>query len=495
MTTFVTTAFGKLEGRVVDGVRTFLGVPFAKAPVGELRFRDPQLIGAWEHTLPALGYAKDPMQNNLVLGPEFFSEDCLYLNIWAPETAGTDTPVMVWIPGGAFAVGGAGAVKPEGPSTYDCHAIAKETGNIVVSASYRLNVFGFLNLSGFSDRFEDNLGMKDIVMALRWVRETIGAFGGDAGNVTVFGESAGGEAISALMLIDEALPLFRKAIIQSNCYGSFYTPQEEREICEKYLEFAGLDTENAAGLLDLPYETLLEANKKLDAFVAVNFFGRCSFCPVVDGVYLKDFPTLAEYGGLGKPVLLGSNKSEGNFQVISGWSDAETLTPRLLRRLTPDARGKLLANYPSLPSLPAFGELLTDVMYTFPKIRHAERLAAGGNAVYVYRFDYYTPVLEKLGLFACHVSEMLPLFEVKTDPFRQFYLGSEEEVHEIGTRMRAYWGNFARCGDPNGEGLAAWTPYTQDTRDTLVINKADKLVSDAEAEIRRRFEGLDRVLI
>ncbi|MDR1692733.1 MAG: carboxylesterase family protein [Oscillospiraceae bacterium] len=495
MTTVVNTSFGALEGTVADGVRRFLGVPFAKAPVGALRFREPQPLEPWEGVRQAFGYAKDPIQSNLALGPEHFSEDCLYLNVWAPEGAGPDAPVMVWIPGGAFASGGAGAFKPEGPASYDCHAMAKETGNIVVSVSYRLNVFGFLNLSGFSPRFDDHLGMKDIVFALRWVSEAIRGFGGDPANVTVFGESAGGEAISALMLIDEAGPLFHKAIIQSNCYGSFYTVEEEREICEKYLEFAGLDAGHAEGLLELPYARLLEANKKLDEYVLVRFFGRCSFCPVADGVYLRGFPTLSSYVGQTKPVLLGSNKSEGNFQAAAGWKDVDALTQPLLRRLAPDTAAHVLAQYPELPSLAAFGELLTDVMYAFPKLRHAEQLCAGDGPVYLYRFDYYTPVMEGFGLYACHVAEMLPLFELQTPPFRQFYAGSEDEVHEIGLRMRAYWGNFARSGDPNGAGLIRWEPYNLETRQTLVINKTDELVSDAEAAIRERYAGIERILL
>ena len=179
MTTFVNTPFGALEGTEQDGVYRFLGVPFAEKPLGELRFRAPQMVRPWPETRQATGYEKDPMQANLVLGPEHYSEDCLYLNLWVPETTAKKLPVMVWVPGGAFATGGSGAVDPEGPSIYDCQQLAKDGGCIVVSISYRLNVFGFLNLSQFSSRFDDNIGMRDIIMALRWVQEAIASFGGD----------------------------------------------------------------------------------------------------------------------------------------------------------------------------------------------------------------------------------------------------------------------------------------------------------------------------
>lgn len=280
---------------------------------------------------------------------------------------------------------------------YDCQQMAKDAGCIVVSISYRLNVFGFLNLSSFSDRFDDNIGMKDIIMSLRWVHAAIASFGGDPDNVTLVGESAGGEAISALMLIDEARPYFHKAIIESNCFGSFYTVEEEREICSLYLSFAGLGENEAEGLLELPYSKLFEAEHALDAYVAEHYTGRCSFCPVVDGVFLKDFPTLADFSDEDKPVLVGTNRNEGNFQAEYTWLDAEKYAPLVLQRLSPERREALLAHYPGLPSKAAFGELLTDVMYAFPKIRFAERLSRGKAPVYVYRFDYYTAVQELLG--------------------------------------------------------------------------------------------------
>lgn len=349
MTTFVNTPFGALEGTEQDGVYRFLGVPFAEKPLGELRFRAPQMVRPWTETRQATGYEKDPMQANLVLGPEHYSEDCLYLNLWVPETTAKKLPVMVWVPGGAFATGGSGAVDPEGPSIYDCQQLAKDGGCIVVSISYRLNVFGFLNLSQFSSRFDDNIGMRDIIMALRWVQEAIASFGGDPENVTLVGESAGGEAISALLLIDEAKPYFHKAIIESNCFGSFYTQEEEREICELYLQYAGLTADKAEGLLTLPYEKLIEAGRALDAYVAEHYTGRCSFCPVVDGTFLRDFPTLADFSGLDKPVLVGTNRSEGNFQAAFTWLDPAKYAPTLLRRLTPARRAALLAQYPALP--------------------------------------------------------------------------------------------------------------------------------------------------
>lgn len=495
MNTLVHTPFGAMEGVPGEGAVRFLGVPFAQKPLGDLRFRAPQPVEPWPDVRSAKGFAPDPMQDYRGLAPECFSEDCLYLNIWVPDGLTAPAPVMVWIPGGAFATGGSGALAPEGPTAYDCERIARNTGCVLVSVSYRLNVFGFLNLSEFSPRFDDNVGMKDIIAALRWVHEAIGAFGGDRDNVTLFGESAGGCAISALLLIDEAVPYFHKAIIESNCFDSFYTVEEEREICRQYLKFAGLKEENAEGLLSLPYETLFQAGRALDQYVWEHYMGRCSFCPVVDGVFLKDFPTLADFTGLGKPVLVGSNRSEGNFQAAYTWPDGEKYAPLLLQRLSKERQEALYACYPGLPERAVFGEMLTDVMYTLPKLRFAQRLSQGGNPVYVYRFDYYTAVLESLKLYACHVAELLPLFEVATPNFRPLFAGSEEVVREIGTRMHRYWGAFARSGSPSVPGLTEWKPYTEQSRSTLVIDREDRLEDDPEKEVRLRYEGLERLLI
>lgn len=498
MTQPIQTPFGLVSGAAHEGVTRYLGVPFAKPPVGDLRFRDPQLPQPWSGVLEAVGYRKDPIQRNLELDVSHYSEDCLYLNIWVPDTEEKKRPVLVWVPGGAFSNGGSGAPTPEGPSQYDCEIIARDTGCVVVSISYRLNVFGFLNFSRYSSRFDDNLGMKDIVMALEWVNKAVPAFGGDENNVTVFGESAGGEAITALLLMDSARPYFHKAIVESNCFGSFYTVEEEREITDRFLGYLDIDPAAPEALLDLPYEKLMEACTKLDESIwAGDYFGRCTFCPVVDGEFLRDFPTLSAFEGLDKPVLIGSNKGEAHFQVLLyQWKDEEfdACAGKTLRRLPEEDRAPILAPYEADRNRHGLGELLTDVMYTFPKVRFAEH-ACVQTPVYLYRYDYVTPVCEKMGLGACHVTELLPLFGLKIPPYGAFAAGDEEMMHTIGTRMRRYWGAFARTGRPDVEGQTKWEPYDLERRSTLVINRADALLQDPEREVRQRFAHVERVLI
>lgn len=496
MADLIQTPFGPISGTEENGVAKFLGIPYAKPPVGDLRFRAPQMVEPWQEPLAAVRYAKDPMQRNAALGPEHYSEDCLYLNIWVPEHTEEKLPVMVWIPGGAYATGGSGAHRPEGPSLYECANMARDTGCVIVSVSYRLNVFGFLNLSRYSSRFDDDLGMKDLVTALKWVNRAIAAFGGDPENVTVFGESAGGGAISALLMMDEAAPYFHKAIIQSNCFGSFYTPEEEHEVAAKYLEFVGLDTSKAEKLPDLPYDRLLAGVDQLTGYVLARHFGKCAFCPVVDGSFIRDIPTLADLDRLGKPVLVGSNRNEGNF-LVSSYKMTEDKTAALgqalLARLPEARRDALLAAYP-FPKRQALADLLTDVMYTMPKLRFAEHLSRQGR-VYVYRYDYVTPLMGLMGLKACHVAEMLPLFDLTAKPYGTLTLGARGAMRRIGARMRRYWGSFARNGVPAVPGQAEWTPYDNADRFTLVIGGKDRLVSDPDAGVRARFDGIDRVLL
>ncbi len=496
MDTKVSTPYGTLQGIEEKDSYCFRGIPYAKPPVGELRFRSPQEPDAWEGVRDASRFAKDPMQRYMGRGPECYSEDCLYVNVWVPKGAEGPLPVMVWIPGGAYATGGVGALSPEGPSLYECNILAKDMQAVIVAVSYRLNVFGFLNLSKFNARFEDDLGLKDLLAALRWVQKCAASFGGDPDNVTIFGESAGAGAISTLMVMPAAEPLFHKAIMQSNCFGSYYTPAEEEDICRRYLELLGLDAGRAEELLGIDYPALYDAADKLTAYALQTYFPRCTFCPVVDGTFVTDYPTLAALDRQPKPVLIGSNRNEGNFLVMtSDWAskDPEGLSRYAFHRLPNEQAEALAASYPQAGKQ-TLADVLTEVMYTFPKLRFAEHASRSAN-VYVYRYDFVTPLMKRMKLFACHIAEMLPLFDLKAKPYGSLGMFARGKLKAIGTRMRRYWGAFARTGRPEVPGQIEWKPYDEKDRCTLVIDAQDRLVPDAESECRKRFEGIERVVV
>lgn len=495
----VTTPLGRVEGFSENGLIKFLGLPFAKAPLGELRFRRPQPIEPWDGVYEAADFRKNPMQVNLLYGPSCFSEDCLYLNIFVPEHAeGTRLPVMLWIPGGAYASGGSGRTVPNGPAEYDCSNIARDSKCLLVSMSYRLGVFGFLNLHRYSDRFDDHVGMWDIIEAMKWINRNISAFGGDPDNVTIFGESAGGGAVSALLFCDAAKPYFHKAIIESNCWESFYDVEMEDLLVRKYLEYASLTPETVEDLLKLSYEEIFAAQKKLDSLIYKEYFLRCTFAPVIDGEFISDFPTLGSVKGLDKPVLVGSTHDEGQFLVAAYMTkpeDTGKLADVLMKDVPKPVSDYLLSHY-EFPSLHSLGQLLTDVMYTFPLIRFAEHMTREADApVFVYQYCYVTPFQQKTKLLACHVSDLIALFPMQNPPYSDWRVGDNDNLETIGKRMRQYWGGFARTGVPQAEGLIEWKPYDEKSRLAMIFNAEDKLVSDHEPEVRRIYEGVDRIEI
>jgi len=488
----VDTVKGKIEGSRDGNTIRFAGIPYAKAPVGALRFRSPESIAPWEGVYKATGYKKDPMQYSRKKPFSDFSEDCLYLNIWVPEDNNKKYPVLVWIPGGAYAIGGSGASTAEGPSLYEGAPMAKDMDAIVVTISYRLNVFGFLNLSSFSNRFEDNLGLKDIIKALEWIKENIEAFNGENDNITLFGESAGAGCISTLLMMNSARNLFNRVIMQSNCLGSYYTVEEELQLCKKYLEILDIDEDHADELLNKSYEELYNASSKLDEYALKEFFPRCTFCPVVDKAYVSDYPTLGDFQVSNIDVLIGSNRYEGNFlrkSMNMTKKDSVTIAKNALHRLSDNKVKEILSKY-ALPGKQAIADVITDVMYTFPKIRLAERFSDHGT-VYMYRYDYSTPMMKLLGYKACHVAEMIPLWNINMPPFDLLRAFGESSILRIGKRMRRYWGSFAATGVPS----ESWKPYNKNDRFTMIIDKNDRLDKNPEIDCLKKYEGLDRVVV
>ena len=257
----VKTKYGMVEGFRKDGCRVYLGIPFAKPPVGPLMFRHPAEPEPWEGVLKADRGGRNPVQVQGAFSRGNNSLDCLYLNVFVPEEdADTARPVMVWVYGGAYSRGGAGAPK-EGNTeiAYDFCRFARETRTVVVTFNYRLNLYGFLNLACLSRRFDRNNGLFDQIQALKFVRENIAAFGGDAGNVTVFGQSAGGACILALMSMPETEGLFHKAIVQSACIDHFFTEEESRARTKLYLKHMRI--RHLSELFEVSAERVMAVNR------------------------------------------------------------------------------------------------------------------------------------------------------------------------------------------------------------------------------------------
>lgn len=297
-----------------------MGIPFAKPPVGVLSFKHPLPPEKWEGVLDATSGSKNPVQHVGHTGSPNMSQDCLYMNIFVPKTEKTNLPVLVWIFGGSYAEGGAGAREENGERLlYDVSKIAVETESIVVTFNYRLNLYGFLNLSFMEEnsdgensansakekRFDRNCGLFDQIFALKFISENIEAFGGDKENVTLFGQSAGGACILALMTMEEASPLFQKAYVMSACIEHFFTEEESRKNTRRYLKHLNIKENELDKLFSLSPEQVVAANKKFTSEMRFKRFElRCAFSPTIDGITLKGEPKKNAMDST-KPLLIG----------------------------------------------------------------------------------------------------------------------------------------------------------------------------------------------
>lgn len=472
----------KFQGIEEKSVQKYLGIPYAKAPMGELRFKAPQKITDNNKTIRSVSYPANPIQKGL----DDTSEDCLYLNIWRPSKSEGKLPVMAWIYGGSFETGGIGEKGAGFGLTFDGQALAEDTNCIIVTINYRINVFGFLDFSNLSDKFEQNIGLKDIVCALEWIQENIAEFDGDASNVTVFGQSAGGALVAALSKIPSAKNLFHKMIVQSACLESFYTEKEARDVAKKYLELLNIAENQVEDLLKIKPDKLIEVIPELEAYVRDKVLGITTFCPIIDGEFLTDFPFNGAYES-DKPLIIGSTKNEGRmFTKFSKEIAAET-GAKFLPYVSESERQHIFSNYPGFPSFEKNAEVITDLMYTVPKHWVVDNYL-NNNQVYMYRFDFYSGFFRFSSLRACHASDVPMLFGVGS----KFYIEGYFATKKLGKQIRQYLGNFAHSGNPNGQNLPKWHEYNQITQSVLLLDKkiTEKANLDGKTkEIYKDYSG------
>lgn len=316
MNEIIETKYGKISGIKKDGCFCFLGIPFAKPPVKELAFKHPVECDVWQGVMDCSKAKRNPVQEADRNCGNYFDQDCLYMNVYVPEGGAEQKAVMVWIYGGSYTEGGTG-LEYEGKDKilYDMCCFARETDTVVVTFNYRLNIYGFLNLHYLNDRFDQNCGLMDQVLALKYVRENIDAFGGDSSNVTVFGQSAGAACILALMTMEQCRDgqLFDKAIAMSPCIDHFFSEEESRKNTKDFLKLAGCDAE---GLLNLTVERageLAEIFAKNMRYKKMEM--RCAFSPVVDGKVLKEFPSTGAVKS-SIPLLIGTVAEEANIFTL-----------------------------------------------------------------------------------------------------------------------------------------------------------------------------------
>ena len=440
----------RLESGLISGgpgtsaeVRVFKGIPFAAPPVGPLRWRAPQPAAAWEGVRAADEFGPRCMQGR---GGAGVSEDCLYLNVWtAAESAADRRPVMVWSYGGAF-TGGAGSLPG-----YDGENLAGK-GAVVVTYNYRLGPFGWFShpeLSAESGyRGSGNQGLMDAIAALQWVQTNIEAFGGDPNRVTLFGESAGGALVSALVGSPEARGLFHRAVSQSGAWGGAgqiapMTRLAEAEAAGRETA-AALDARSLAELRARPAEDVLRMGSGLR--------------PIVDGKYLPEdlSVTFSQGRQYDVDVLLGSNRDEGNFPFFGLNAESAERFAVTTRERWGEHADTFLAAYPvgsanerQASQLAAFSD-----EYSWQMRNWAHLQAKLGRArAYVYYFTHEPPGAPgQPSRGAMHTAEIPYVFN---NPSTN-WVAADRALAEI---LSSYWVNFAASGDPNGSGLPVWPEY------------------------------------
>ena len=487
--TRATTSLGAIEGTAEGGLAVFRGIPFARPPVGELRFQPPEAAEPWDGVRstqefgPAPPQLVDGMVQELgLLGEHEFDEDCLTLNVWTPGLDDRRRPVLVWIHGGAF-MNGTGAAP-----IYDGARIADRGDVVVVTMNYRVGALGFLALDGLPAGCGlrgANFGLLDQLAALRWVREEISNFGGDPRQVTLFGESAGAGSICALLAMPAARGLFGRAIVQSAAPEGFMSSEEAAQRTEKVLDKLGLSPQTAGRLRDVSVDELLSAQQA--ALAEGPYSAGMFFVPVVDGRTLPGFPLEAIADGSAADVELIVGTTREEMQLYSramgtGSMPADRLS-RIAGRRAPgvaaDGRpnGEALldayrdaraARGESTDPPDVYHALESDFRIRCPSIRLAEAQAGRQAQTYMYLFTWVSP---RYGgeLGSCHALDLPFTFGTLDAPRMPEFAGSGPEARRLSDRIIDAWLAFARDGSPGHDGIGAWSPYEADRRTTMIL--------------------------
>ncbi|MBF4571713.1 carboxylesterase/lipase family protein [Herbiconiux sp. VKM Ac-1786] len=527
------TAAGAVRGARDGEVLSWKGIPFAAAPTGNRRFRRPQPPAPWHELRDATAFgamAPQHVLKSMDVDPSVpLSEDCLTVNVWAPAGAAAPAgapggagasgaagrPVMVWIHGGGYFAGSTAQ------RFYDATTLAAEGDVVVVTVNYRLGILGFVDFSSlnratgesFGHGFDANVGLRDQIAGLTWVQQNIAAFGGDPGNVTLFGESAGGASVIALMASPLTAGLFHRAIAQSAPVTSVYGRERAATVAHRFLDIVGIEPGDAHRLRELDPFDLVDAGAELVHEVSGSVPGTLAMAPVIDDEVVPEYPLTAfREGHVPRlPLIIGTNRDESSFFKLMR-SPLLPITSEKIEQMfaeiaadNPGAPGfdeagaRITSAYPSYPRRRTPAEVSRDAGFRMPSIWLAE--AHSRNApTWMYRFDHATPLLKVTGIGATHAAELAYVFGSFAPRGRDivFGLGGRPEALRVAGRMRGRWIAFARGeapelsagADPDAAGsddVVPWPPYDPETRPTLIIDREERVEHDPDGEIREAW--------
>ncbi len=477
------TRFGEVRGKLDNGLYVFKGIPYGAPTGGKNRFMPPREPQPWRGVRNAFEYGAscpqlDPPPSGQPVGPaseeKCGSEDCLALNVWTPGLKdGVRRPVMVWMHGGGFTL-----LSGSSP-VYDGTRLARKGDVVVVTLNHRLNVFGYLYLGA---KFPDsgNVGQLDLIAALRWVRDNIASFGGDPGNVMIFGESGGGGKVSTLLAMPEARGLFHRAAMQSGFGVTALTPEAATKMTRSILDVLQVSAEDADKLQSMPVPRLLEALQKVTGGMP---FG---VGPVVDGRSLPRHPFTPDAPEISRdvPVLLGYNKTETTYLFPPAGAfdlDWPGLAMQLAAALPGVDVAKVIAGWrtrhPEATPSDLYFEITTENGMGLNANTVAVRKSAqGGAPVFLYRLEWKTPI--QGGRMRSPHSLDVPLVFDNVAKAPALTGSGTQQAQQVADTMSAAWLAFARSGTPNAPGLPSWPAFDSRTRATMIFDVSSRAVSD-----------------
>src|SRR6202521_1257445 len=493
----VETTAGKVRGVIQGGTHIFRGIPYGASTAGSNRFMPPRKPEPWAGvreafqngpTAPQLGGPPNPLILNH-RQPAVEGEDCLVMNVFTPGVNdGRKRPVMVWLHGGGFASGAGSA------HAFDGNYLARSGYVVVVSVNHRLNIFGYLYLADVGgDKYADsgNVGLLDVIAVLEWLRDNVAHFGGNPGNVTLFGQSGGGLKISTLLAMPPAKGLFHKAIIESGSLLKGVHRDDANKTTERILAKLGLQANQVDELQKLPVDRLLSAIDTRGSAPGATPF---NLAPVVDGRALPrdPFDPTAPDISAEVPLIVGTVNTEGTFftppdSPLFSLDEAgmrTRLTPRfgnatdklieLYRKETPDASPSQI--YFSITAFPTAAITLAE-----------RKFAQGKVPVYMYLFTWETPV-EGGKRHSPHTVELPFVFNNVVEQPEE--VGNGPELQPLADKVSGAWAAFAHTGNPSAAGTPKWLAYTATERATMIINNEWKLVNDPRHDVRLIMNSL-----